>query len=141
MESLAERLPWYLAGPSLALIVVLLQWAANLPLGATGAIASLPTWLRGRGEQGGAWRLWFLGGMFLGGFLFATAKGGFSPGFENGRFDTMFGGAGLAGKAIILGGAGVLIGYGARTAGGCTSGHGICGISRGSSGSMVSTGI
>ena len=35
--------------------------------------------------------------------------------------------------------AGVMMGYGARTAGGCTSGHGMCGISLLSPASIVST--
>lgn len=33
--------------------------------------------------------------------------------------------------------AGLLVGYGARLANGCTSGHGICGLSRGSARSLV----
>lgn len=35
--------------------------------------------------------------------------------------------------------AGVLVGYGARLGGGCTSGHGVCGISRLSARSIVAT--
>jgi uncharacterized membrane protein YedE/YeeE len=33
--------------------------------------------------------------------------------------------------------AGLLVGYGARQGGGCTSGHGVCGLSRGSARSLV----
>ncbi len=40
----------------------------------------------------------------------------------------------------ILVGAGALIGFGAKTAGGCTSGNGICGTSLGSAASFVATG-
>jgi uncharacterized membrane protein YedE/YeeE len=36
-------------------------------------------------------------------------------------------------------GAGALIGSGARTAGGCTSGHGMCGMSFGSPASVAAT--
>lgn len=36
--------------------------------------------------------------------------------------------------------AGVLVGFGTRLGGGCTSGHGVCGISRFSSRSLVATG-
>lgn len=39
----------------------------------------------------------------------------------------------------ILAIAGVLVGFGTRLAGGCTSGHGVCGVSRGSTRSMVAT--
>lgn len=35
--------------------------------------------------------------------------------------------------------AGLLVGYGARLAGGCTSGHGVCGLSRGSPRSLLAT--
>ncbi len=37
--------------------------------------------------------------------------------------------------------AGLLVGFGTRLGGGCTSGHGICGIARFSSRSIVATGI
>jgi uncharacterized membrane protein YedE/YeeE len=39
--------------------------------------------------------------------------------------------------ALLLGG--VLVGFGARLGNGCTSGHGVCGISRGSRRSLVAT--
>jgi len=39
----------------------------------------------------------------------------------------------------ILAMAGVLVGFGTRLAGGCTSGHGVCGVSRGSMRSIVAT--
>src|SRR5262249_9474116 len=37
--------------------------------------------------------------------------------------------------------AGLLVGFGARCGGGCTSGHGVCGIARLSARSIVATGI
>jgi hypothetical protein len=37
--------------------------------------------------------------------------------------------------------AGLLVGFGARLGGGCTSGHGVCGISRLSVRSFVATGV
>jgi uncharacterized membrane protein YedE/YeeE len=40
----------------------------------------------------------------------------------------------------VLAVAGVLVGFGTRLAGGCTSGHGVCGISRFSLRSLVATG-
>jgi uncharacterized membrane protein YedE/YeeE len=39
----------------------------------------------------------------------------------------------------ILAIAGFLVGFGTRLAGGCTSGHGVCGVSRGSTRSIVAT--
>jgi uncharacterized membrane protein YedE/YeeE len=38
-------------------------------------------------------------------------------------------------------GAGLLVGYGTQLGSGCTSGHGVCGISRGSIRSLVATGL
>jgi len=37
--------------------------------------------------------------------------------------------------------AGLLVGFGARTGGGCTSGHGVCGLSRRSSRSLVAVAV
>lgn len=42
---------------------------------------------------------------------------------------------------ILLIISGLLVGYGTRLGGGCTSGHGVCGISRLSPRSLVATGI
>jgi uncharacterized membrane protein YedE/YeeE len=41
----------------------------------------------------------------------------------------------------VLAGAGVLVGFGTRLAGGCTSGHGVCGVSRLSRHSLAATAI
>jgi uncharacterized protein len=37
--------------------------------------------------------------------------------------------------------AGLLVGFGARLGSGCTSGHGVCGVSRGSPRSLAATGL
>jgi uncharacterized membrane protein YedE/YeeE len=63
--------------------------------------------------------------------------GAFHPTFSLGSFDHFLGGPQ---KAALLAGAGTLMGAGARVAGGCTSGHGICGTSQGSPASFVATG-
>jgi uncharacterized membrane protein YedE/YeeE len=44
-----------------------------------------------------------------------------------------------ASAAAALVGGGVLVGFGTRMAAGCTSGHGLCGVSRFQKGSMLST--
>jgi uncharacterized protein len=49
------------------------------------------------------------------------------------------GGAAAAAPAPALLVAGLLVGFGARVGGGCTSGHGVCGISRWSVRSLVAT--
>ncbi len=45
----------------------------------------------------------------------------------------------VANSPPALVGAGLLVGYGARLANGCTSGHAVCGIGRGSTRSIVAT--
>jgi uncharacterized membrane protein YedE/YeeE len=41
----------------------------------------------------------------------------------------------------VIGGGGLLVGFGSRLGGGCTSGHGVCGIARLSPRSIVATAI
>lgn len=73
-----------------------------------------------------AWRVAFLLGMVGGGAstfaLYAPARD-FTP----------------AGGVGVMVAAGLLVGFGARFGGGCTSGHGVCGISRGSTGGVTGT--
>ena len=79
------------------------------------------------GAEGGRWRLAFLLGMVAGGLVLRTLV----PGW--------FGDAGPSRSPLLLAGAGLLVGYGARLANGCTSGHGVCGLSRGSVRSLAAT--
>jgi uncharacterized membrane protein YedE/YeeE len=69
-----------------------------------------------------------LAGLLLGGFLSAATGGGWSPTWDLGMFDTVIG-FGPAGKLAWMFAGGLLIGFGTRLAGGCTSGHGIFGLS------------
>ncbi len=137
MELFAARCPWYVAGPLIGLCVVGLLWATNRPLGATGGFIDLVAWIRKPG-QSPRWTVAFLLGIVLGGFASGLAGGGMAldPGFD--RFDQRFGTT-LVTRGLLLLGAGALMGFGVRTAGGCTSGHGICGTSLGSPASWVAT--
>lgn len=76
-----------------------------------------------------SWRLWFLIGLPLGGVVAAlTSPGALSASFSVGAmYDSVLPQAIWAKGAVLLGG-GVLMGLGARMAGGCTSGHAIAGI-------------
>ncbi len=47
----------------------------------------------------------------------------------------------ITGDTVILLVAGLLVGFGTRVANGCTSGHGVCGISRLSLRGLVATGV
>jgi len=73
-----------------------------------------------------AWRLAFLGGLLLGGLLLLA-----------GAPDVI---AGPNGRSIpTIAAAGLLVGFGVRMGNGCTSGHGVCGLSRLSTRSLVAT--
>src|SRR5262249_33599541 len=63
------------------------------------------------------WRIAFLVGLALGGLLMAALR----PDWFQMRVERSTG-------AIVL--AGVLVGFGTRLGNGCTSGHGVCGLSR-----------
>ncbi len=73
-----------------------------------------------------AWRLAFLGGLLSGGLaLLALMPSAFTIGIERSP------------GALVL--AGLLVGFGTRLGNGCTSGHGVCGLSRLSPRSLVAT--
>ena len=74
---------------------------------------------------GGSWRWAFLAGLIGGGLAIGLYAPALVPA--------------LHGSPARLALAGVFVGLGARISGGCTSGHGICGISRFSVRSVVAT--
>lgn len=129
--------PWPLAGLLVGLLAVALQWVDNLPLGATGAAAGFLDWVR-RPWTAPSWRVFFFGGIVAGGWLHARVTGAPTVSWRTGALDGLLHGS-LAAKLALLAIAGGFIGFGARWAGGCTSGHGICGIGRLQSGSVIAT--
>lgn len=118
-------LPWFVVGPLLGLIVVVLYALANKPLGASGAYFQVISLLRRRADVE-MWRVWYFVGLVLGALVAAALRGGPSLGFGYGALGRVLP---LPALAALLLGAGILMGYGARWAGGCTSGHGLCGTS------------
>lgn len=81
----------------------------------------------------------FLLAMGLGGALASlTFRGGLTLRLTPGQDFERYFGSGWAAGAVLLGG-GLLVGFGTRMCGGCSSGHGLSGISRLQKGSMVST--
>jgi len=72
--------------------------------------------------DGRRWRLVYALGLLLGGFAYAQFGLPLTP-------------SSLPAWKLALGG--LLIGFGARLGGGCTSGHGICGIASLSGGSLL----
>ena len=127
-------LPWFVAGPLLGLCIVALRATLNKPFGALGGYIELAENARRPGRLGT--RAFLLIGIALGGTLFAVTLGSLGQmSYGPGSFVPTSGPA----QIVTLLGAGVAIGFGARTAGGCTSGHGMSGVSIGSPASLVAT--
>lgn len=131
-----QRWPFWAGGGALGLIVLAMLWYDNKLLGVSTGCAELSQ-LRRQPKLRRSWRLLFLAGIALGGLLAALLGGG-DVTFTHGLFDVLVSSS-LPVKAVVLTGAGVLIGFGARTAGGCTSGHGIVGVALGARSSLVAT--
>jgi uncharacterized membrane protein YedE/YeeE len=76
----------------------------------------------------------------VGGALSTLLASGFeaTAGLKGSLFAQLTGGSGVLGPVVLLLG-GVLVGFGTRMASGCTSGHGLCGVSRFQPGSLVAT--
>lgn len=135
MDLLPDRLAWYIAGPALGLLTVGLFVVANQPLGASGAYVHTAKVVR-READSVRWRAWYLVGILAGGFV-AVALG---SGFEvRTGYDTLveYWSTPVAVVVVFVGA--ITMGYGARMAGGCTSGHGICGTAQRSPASWATT--
>lgn len=119
--------PWAaLAGGALiGLAAVLLLWLNGRVAGVSGVIGGL--WFSLRADR--AWRLLFAVGLMLGAGAWTALSGSTA---EPSR-------QGFAPLALVL--AGLLVGYGTSLSGGCTSGHGVCGLARRSPRSLVATGV
>jgi uncharacterized membrane protein YedE/YeeE len=73
-----------------------------------------------------SWRVWFLGGLLGGGVLMTLVRpGAFGVPADRGL--------------MVIAIAGLLVGFGTRMGNGCTSGHGVCGISRLAPRSLIAT--
>lgn len=116
--------PWSaLAGGALiGLAAVLLLWCNGRIAGVSGIAGGL--WFAPRGEH--AWRWLFLLGLVLGAGLWALLSP--TPVVPRQGFPL---------SLLLL--AGLLVGYGTSMSGGCTSGHGVCGIARLSTRSIAAT--
>lgn len=134
---LHDQLAWYVAGPLLGLCVVACRVLFNGRLGVTGGFSELVGKVSA-GSFSFDWRGWFAIGVFLSGTLYLLLWGG--PVFHGYGWmtDTFHGGAQVW-IAVLLLGAGVLVGYGAKLAGGCTSGNGLSGTAALSPASLAAT--
>lgn len=127
--------PWYIAGPLLGLVIVALRATINKPFGVSGGYSDLVEHAARPHRLGlGAFVLM---GIIVGGAVFANTLGSVSPTFTYEAGGLLRSNTPMQAAVLLL--AGVAMGFGARTAGGCTSGHGLTGMSLCSPASIVAT--
>ncbi|MGR8919655.1 MAG: YeeE/YedE family protein [Gammaproteobacteria bacterium] len=118
-------IPTALAGGAVIGVAAVLMLALNgRIMGVSGIAAGL---LSPDGSDRFA-RALFLLGMLGGGLLVAELLPTAMPGA-------------ITSNQVVLVGAGLAVGFGTRLGGGCTSGHGVCGMSRLSPRSFTATGV
>ena len=111
-----------LGGMLIGLAAVLLLLANGRIAGISGIVGGLLT--RATADMG--WRVAFVAGLWLGAIVYWLVRG------------EVFA-VQLAAAWPVMLIAGLLVGFGTRMGGGCTSGHGVCGIARLSKRSTVAT--
>ncbi|QQD19643.1 YeeE/YedE family protein [Spongiibacter nanhainus] len=108
----------------------LIGGSAVLLMFSIGRIAGISGIVAGAAMEKGwerNWRLLFVVGLFVGAALVALSTGALANSVP------------VASTTMMVIG-GIVVGFGARLGSGCTSGHGVCGISRLSARSIVATG-
>lgn len=111
-----------IGGALIGLSAVLLLLSTGRVAGISGIFSGL---LNMRGEDKG-WRIAFLAGLILAPVIAGLVGYGMSP-------------PSLPSNWTVIVVAGLLVGFGTRLGGGCTSGHGICGIAQLSPRSVAAT--
>ncbi len=119
---LSSIYPPLLGGTIIGLAVTLMLLFNGRVTGISGIIAASLA----KPSSDGIWRWAFLGGMITAGFLMNSL-----------RPDLFINLSGRGIGPVVL--AGILVGYGTVMGSGCTSGHGVCGISRFSVRSALAT--
>jgi hypothetical protein len=129
-----STLAWWIAGPILGLVIVGFLGLANKRFGVVGGVTDL---VEGSAEGKGlrSWRTLLVLGIVIGGAAYALLAGAPDAGNSYSWLDAHLS---LGSEVAVLFGAGLAIGVGARTAGGCTSGHGLTGSALLSPASIVS---
>ena len=110
-------------GLVIGLSAALLLFLNGRVAGISGIVAGL--W--SRHFRGAAWRLAFVLGLLVGGWFLLQWR------------PEVFGVPPESRSIALIALAGLLVGFGASLSGGCTSGHGVCGLGRRSLRSLIAT--
>lgn len=131
-----ETWPFWLAGLGIGAFVPLFALTTGKALGISSGYSEMCALAKPAGAE--RWKLWFALGLPLGGLVSALLGGGPSASTSSPEMASALGLNGAAQLALLaLGGA--FIGFGARMAGGCTSGHSIVGVAQGAKSSLIAT--
>ncbi|MFP4637490.1 MAG: YeeE/YedE family protein [Spirochaetaceae bacterium] len=163
IESLTGAWPWYVSGPLLGLMVPILLFAGNKHFGVSSSLRHIcAASIKPKAEyfrydwKKSSWNLVFVAGTIIGAVIAVTVlEADTSPALSESARE-MFaswgmasverlqppeifavGGDNLLRPLVALGLGGFLVGFGARYAGGCTSGHALMGTSLLNLGSYV----
>ena len=164
LELLRSPWPWYVGGPLIGLTVPLLLWLGNKGFGISANLrhacaillpdAAKPAFFRydWRKER---WNLIFAGGLILGGIVAGVLLGNPEPtrlsaaGVQSiqalgvqvrpGLMPAELTDLSNPGVWLLLAVSGLLVGFGTRYGGGCTSGHAITGLSTLQGPSLIAT--
>lgn len=131
-----QHWPFWIAGMAIGAFVPLFALASGKLLGVSSGYAEACALHKPAGKD--RWKLWFALGLPLGGLAGALATGTLELQSTSAAIAENFHVVGAA-QYLLLALGGALVGYGARTAGGCTSGHSIAGIALGAKSSLVAT--
>lgn len=138
-DALLQRPAWYVIGTIIGLVTVGLFALINERVGVVGGYSNVIE--RASGRAGGlSWKAFFLFGVVGGGLAFRLLAGASTVGDGYGWLTRSFGAHSYAAVGGLLLVGGTLVGFGAKLAGGCTSGNGIGGSSVASPASLVATG-
>ena len=100
--------------------------AVLLFLGRIAGISGIAGGLLAAERRDRVWRACFVAGLLAGGAALRAV-------------DPQLAAFTIARSPLLIVAAGLLVGYGTRLGSGCTSGHGVCGVARGSRRSIVAT--
>ena len=114
-------IPAAIGGTLIGLAVALLMLTTGRIAGISGIVDGLIGNAEGKG-----WRAAFVAGLILAPLIARLV--GFTLPMPR-----------MPGSWVVIAGAGLLVGFGTRLGGGCTSGHGVCGMARLSPRSIVAT--